>query len=285
MLEIPALPRKIVPYPVVANIDFAEGPIFDEAGNLYFVNYLESGTLGRMTTDGTVSIWVHTGGTVNGLKYDGRGRIVAADHGGKRITRFDVRTRSMEILTADFQGEPYLGVNDVCLDHDGNIYFSDPGNGDLTKFGPVYKIDVDSKFDPVGVRRLADNLPYPNGLAIHPNQRRFFLATSGTNSILAYDITEDGNLTDQELIYQFPDPTVDGIQFDEYERLWIARWKHGSVDVLDVESRKLLRSYPMGGDGVTNMCWMGTSLYVTVAGRHSIERLDVGVRSANIVPK
>ena len=46
-----SLPESITPYPVVANIDFAEGPIFDDAGNLYFVNYLESGTLGRMAPE------------------------------------------------------------------------------------------------------------------------------------------------------------------------------------------------------------------------------------------
>ena len=50
----PPLPEKITPYPVVANIDFAEGPIFDSHGNLYFVNYLRNGTLGKMTPDGTV---------------------------------------------------------------------------------------------------------------------------------------------------------------------------------------------------------------------------------------
>ena len=42
-----SLPESITPYPVVANIDFAEGPIFDDAGNLYFVNYLESGDAGK----------------------------------------------------------------------------------------------------------------------------------------------------------------------------------------------------------------------------------------------
>ena len=55
--------------------------------------------------------------------------------------------------------------------------------------------------------------------------------------------------------------------------------------MLDVDSGDLLASYPMGGDQVTNMCWWGTSLYVTVAGRNSIERLDVGVGPAEIVPK
>ena len=62
-------------HPVVANITFPEGPAFDDRGNLYFVNYLVDGAIGRMTLDGTVSAWVHTGGSAGGLKYDGRGHI------------------------------------------------------------------------------------------------------------------------------------------------------------------------------------------------------------------
>jgi hypothetical protein len=53
--DVPPLPEKVEPYPVVADIAFAEGPIFDRAGNLYFVNYHVLGTLGRRTPDGTVS--------------------------------------------------------------------------------------------------------------------------------------------------------------------------------------------------------------------------------------
>jgi streptogramin lyase len=53
----PPLPDKLTPYPVIANIEFAEGPIFDDHGNLYFVNYMERGTLGRMSPDGMVAVW------------------------------------------------------------------------------------------------------------------------------------------------------------------------------------------------------------------------------------
>lgn len=44
-------PEKFDPYPVVADITFAEGPTFDSNGNLYFVNYVRSGTIGRETQD------------------------------------------------------------------------------------------------------------------------------------------------------------------------------------------------------------------------------------------
>ena len=83
----PALPSRVEPYTVVADIDFAEGPSFDAAGNLYFVNYLRNGTIGRKTPDGTVSVWCETGGQANGLKVDAQGWISAADYGGKRVLR------------------------------------------------------------------------------------------------------------------------------------------------------------------------------------------------------
>ena len=164
----PELPDRLTPYPVVANIDFAEGPIFDDAGYLYFVNYLESGTLGRMAPDGTVEVWVHTGGRVNGLKFDGNGHIVGADYGGRRVTRFDLRTRKMEVLTDEFEGLAYNGPNDVCLDAAGNVYFTDPGDDSVPAPGAVYRIDMGPDNRPARVRRLDGDLRYPNGLAYSP---------------------------------------------------------------------------------------------------------------------
>jgi sugar lactone lactonase YvrE len=69
------------------------------------------------------------------------------------------------------------------------------------------------------------------------------------------------------------------MMFDEYGRLWIARWTNGTVDVVTQEGQ-LLKSYPAGGDRVTNLCWWETALYVTVAGQHSIHRFAVGCRGA-----
>ena len=278
-------PEQVVPYPVVANIAFAEGPIFDKNGYLYFVNYLREGTLGRMAPDGTVEVWVRTGGRANGLKCDGQGNIVAADMDGRRVTRFHPLTRQMQVLTDSFEGEPYLPTNDVCLDLQGNVYFSAPGDGSPDEpVGAVYRIDMDSENQPAGVKRLDDGIYYPNGLAVHPDQRRFFLAETGMNRILGYDLGPDGTALNRRIVHQFPNDTVDGMMFDEHGRLWIARWINGTVDVLDVDTGDLLISYDAGGSGVTNLCWWEESIYVTVAGRHSIHRMDVGVRGARVIP-
>lgn len=280
------LPDKAEPYPVVADIAFAEGPIFDQAGNLYFVNYHALGTLGRRTPDGTVSIWVHTGGQANGLKVDAQGRIIAADYGGKRILRIHPVTRRIEVLTESYEGKPYLGPNDICHDPEGNIYFTDPsGSGVENPIGAVYRITLQPDGAVAGVARIADGLAFPNGLAVSPDGKRLYVAESATNRLLSWDLAPDGTLSNRRVVIELPTPTLDGIMFDEAGRLWIARWTSGTVDVVDVEKGALLRSYPAGGDQVTNLCWWGTDLYVTVAGQHSIHRLEVGVRGAEIIPK
>ena len=284
--QAPTLPDKAEPYPVVADIAFAEGPIFDQQGNLYFVNYHTLGTLGRRTPDGTVSVWVHTGGQANGLKVDRLGNIIVADYGGKRILRVHPITRQIEVLTSEYEGKPYLGTNDVCLDLAGNIYFSDPtGSSKDNPIGSVYRIRMSADNSVAKVTRLADGLAFPNGLAVSPDQKRLYVAESDTNRLLCWDLQPDGSVTGKRTIIQFPTDTLDGIMFDEYGRLWIARWTNKTVDVVDVEKGELLKSYPAGGDQVTNLCWRDTSLYVTVAGQHSIHRMEVGVRGARLIPE
>jgi gluconolactonase len=268
----PPIPEDVTPYPVVANIDFAEGPIFDAKGNLYFVNYIRNGTLGRMKPDGTVSLWCETGGQVNGLKVDSEGYIVGADAGAKRVIRVHPDGKPVEILTDNFEGNPYLSPNDVCLDLAGNIYFSDPSNDTPeAPIGSVYRISKSRK-----ITRLASGLKYPNGLAVTPDQKQLVVAETMTNRILALDFKPDGSLGSAKTLYQFPNSSVDGMMFDEYDRLWVARWLNETVDVITLDGR-LVGSVRAGGTKVTNLCFWGKSVYVTVAGRHSIHRLDVGV--------
>ena len=266
---------KCEPYPVVADIDFAEGPTFDSRGNLYFVNYIRNGTIGRKTPDGCVSVWVEIpGGQANGLNADAQDRIVVADYGGKRLLRFS-QTREMEVLAAGCEGEPFLGLNDVCLDTAGNIYFSDPtGSGRDNAIGAIYRYSTAGLLS-----RLDSGMAFPNGLAVSQHQDRLFVAESGYNRILEYRLSPEGKATDRRVFHQFPNDTVDGIAFDELGRLWVARWTNQTIDVLSA-SGELEASIPGGGDQVTNLAFWGKSLYVTVAGRHSIHRFDVGVGGA-----
>ena len=162
-------------------------------------------------------------------------------------------------------------------------YFTDPGPMALGIRGEVYRVEIGPNGIPGPVTMLDDVLDFPNGIAIHPDGDRLYVAVSRENAIYAYDLHK-GAVSNRRVVFRFDNPTVDGIAFDEHARLWVARFSNGTVDALDVDSGDLLASYPMGGTDVTNLCWWNTSLYVTVRSRHSIERLDLGIRGARIVP-
>jgi len=280
-MPVPDLPDILEPYPVVADIDFAEGPIFDSRGYLYFVNYIQNGTLGRRAPDGTVEVWVHVGGQANGCKVDHDGNIVVADYGGKRILRIDPLTRKIEVVTENFQGKPYLGPNDVCQDLQGNIFFSDPtGSTRANPIGALYRIERFTN----KVTKLDDGLAFPNGLAVSPDQMKFYLAESETNRLLEYRLNEDGTLSDKRVAMEYETETLDGMMFDEYGRLWIARFGSGVVDVVWAEKGDLIRSIPAGGKKPSNLCWWETDLYVTVSDAHCIHRFSVGCRAAQQIP-
>lgn len=263
----PPIPANIVPYPVVADIDFAESPTFDSQGNLYFANYIRNGTIGRKAPDGTVSIWVETGGQANGLKIDAEGHVIAADSKGKRILRISPDGKHIAVLADRYEGQPFLGPNDVALDKAGNIYFSDPtGSTRDEPIGAVYKIEKDGR-----VRRLATGLAFPNGLAVSPDQKRLFVAESKLFRVLSFDLAPDGTLNNKKVVYQITSEP-DGMEFDEYGRLWIAVFGDGTVDVIQ-QNGKLLAKIPAGGTGVTNLCFWEGDAYVSVSGQHGIHRL------------
>jgi sugar lactone lactonase YvrE len=277
----PPLPAKVEPYPVVANITFAEGPAFDSKGNLFFVNYVKNGNIGRMTPDGTVSVWVElpeapqAGGKPRkafpfGMKADADDNLIVTDYGGRRLLRITPK-KDIKILADSFEGKPFNNPNDVCLDRAGNIYFTDPQNEDKASEGAIYRLSKDGK-----LTQLHKGLKYPNGLVVGPDQDKLYVAETWTRSVVVFDLGKDGSLTNQRVLHQFDTPTVDGLSIDEAGRIWVARLNNKSVDVLS-PAGKLLASYPVG-ERVTNMAWSGKSLYVTVAGQHSIVRLDVGLR-------
>jgi gluconolactonase len=284
--DVTPLPDKVEPRLLLRGISFAEGPTFDSQGNLFFVNYKGNGNIGRRTPADEVDLWLKLpdpapgpdGKTLHafpfGLKADSQDRLIAADYGGRRLLRVSA-DKKVETLADSFEGRPFNNPNDVCLDRAGNIYFTDPQGPDKESVGAIYCYSAAGK-----LARLHTGLKYPNGLAVSSDQKCLYVAETWTRSVVAFELANDGTLSKQRLLYQFHSPTVDGLAVDEHGRIWVARLDNKTVDVLS-PTGKVLASYPVGGDRVTNLAWREKSLYVTVAGKvGAIYRLDVNVRGA-----
>jgi len=273
--------------------EFAEGPAFDCDGNLYVVNYRGNGNIGRITTDGTASVFCDLRELVpvedrlpqaNGLKVDREGRLIASDSGAGRLLRIAADGQSAEVLANRCEGKHFNSENDVAMDLEGNIFFSDPGGSDAEHpIGSIYRYDIKT----AEVALLADGLAFPNGLGVTPDQRYLCLSESQRYRILIFDLEADGTVSNQRVLIDFPRKTVgpiiggdhdpDGLIFDKQGRLYVAMWTAGAVNVVDVASGKLLRQYDAGGSQATNLHFHGGYLYTTVAAKEAVFRLKLGV--------
>jgi sugar lactone lactonase YvrE len=110
--------------------------------------------------------------------------------------------------------------NDIVVDGRGNAYvncvnFDFPGG----EYQPGFVLLV----CPDGqVRRVADGLAFPNGMAVSPDNRTLLVAESYAEQITAYDINDDGTLAGRRVWAGTPGDHPDGICIDAEGTVWYA---------------------------------------------------------------
>ncbi len=137
-------------------IAFTEGPAVGPDGTLYFADIIGNRIL-KLAPDGTRSVFREPSHRTNGQTFDGDGRLWHCEGsefgpgGGRRVTRTDLRTGEYAVITDRYEGARYNSPNDICCDHRGRMYFTDPCYGDRsimeTDVEGVYRIDTDGRRD------------------------------------------------------------------------------------------------------------------------------------------
>ncbi len=297
--DLPA-PDRVRAQLYATGFEIAEGPALDRQGNLYVVNYRGNGNIGRIAPDGTAGVFCdlrklapleERTPQANGMKIDSQGRLVVADAGGARLLRVAADGKSVEVLADRCNGKRFQMLNDVALDRKGNIYFTDPGAPDAeSPPGAIYRYDVAT----AKIAQLAAELAYPNGLAVTPDQRHLCVSESAAGRVRIYEIRADGSLGTSRVLITLPtedrgsvrggDFEPDGMIFDRAGRLYVAMWRGGLINVVEVPSGKLLRQYDAGGMNCTNCHFHDGWLYVTVADKEAVFRLNLGVEGFDYHP-
>ena len=288
-----ALPKGLVPEDakakVAANVCFLEGPAWHPSGDLYFSD-ISGNRILKMTAEGAVSVFRADSGRTNGNTFDGQGRLISCEGaefgpgGRRRLVRTDLATGTVEVLTDRFEGRRYNAPNDVCVDHSGRIWFTDPYYWhDLASLEmgceAVYCIEGKE------VRRVLSQpeIGRPNGLAITPDAKTLYVVDSdnragGNRKIWAFDVRPDGTLGGQRVVFDFGRGRGgDGMRLDRQGNLWIAAGVHkvrSAHETLDVTTGiyvvtpdgELLGRIPIPEDVLTNLTFAGPdfkTLYVT----------------------
>lgn len=241
-----------------------EGPTTDEAGNVYAVNFARQGTVGRVTPEGTASVFLTLpeGSIGNGIRFGSAGNMYIADYTGHNILEVDTNSLRVRVLAH----EPTANQpNDLAIAPDGTLYASDPNWADST--GNLWKISKEDGFE-----LLEANMGTTNGIEVSPDGKRLYVNESIQRNIWVYDRQPDGSLTSKRLLYSFADYGLDGMRCDASGNLFVARYGKGTVAVLSPRGR-LIREISLGGKKPTNVTFNPdfSRCYITLADRGRIE--------------
>lgn len=211
---------------------FTEGPAADAHGNLYFTNVPAEKIL---KWDGTsLTTFRENSNQANGLYFEPDGSLLACEGGTKRVTRTNMKTDEIKVLTVSYNGFPLASPNDLCCDTAGRIYFtSRPGVEDPSKgnVNAVYRIDPDGKLTQL---LKSPDIHMPNGIVISPDNQTLYLIEAHPDAdrnrnILAFDLSPDGSLNNRRTLINFyPGRSGDGMCIDSKGNLYVAAGLHAT---------------------------------------------------------
>lgn len=272
---------------------FLEGPAVAQDGSIFFSDIANNRIMRFDGVTKKLSVFREPSGRANGHAFDTNGCLLSCEgnelgdnDGNRRITRTDIITGGVEVLTDAFEGKHYNAPNDITAGRNGRIFFTDPCYGDRSHMElsheSVYRIDPDRS-----VTRLVTqpDIEKPNGLALSPDEKTLYVVDSntapgGNRKIWAFDLSEKGDVGNQRLVFDFAQGRGgDGIEIGLEGNLYIAagvntprggrETDHFSAGIYVVTpSGELENKITVPEDLVTNVAFDGDfkMLYIT-AGR------------------
>lgn len=202
---------------VAGGFRFTEGPVSDAEGNLYFSD-IPAHTIYKFSAEGRLSVHNGESGNSNGLRLDADGRLLACEHGGRRVSATDLETGESETLIAQYQGAQLNSPNDLWIDPDGGLYFTDP------RYGSRDTVEQDGfhvYYLPAGANeaiRVVDDMVMPNGIIGDSESDILYITDNGGGQTYRYRRNEDGTLSDKT---PFAPYGGDGMTLDEQGNLYI----------------------------------------------------------------
>ena len=192
----------------------------------------------------------------NGMALGHNGRLVVCEQGttttAARISALDTGTGHTETIVSGWGALSFNSPNDVVVNRDGTIWFTDPSYGHLQGFksAPVVGDRV-YRYDPHtdSLSWVIDDFDKPNGLAFSPCGSVLYVGDSGANQepgtfdparphhLRAFDVTPGGGLAGGGLFAVVEPGFPDGIKVDAEGRVYSSSFD--GVQVFSPEGHRL----------------------------------------------
>jgi len=254
--------------PVLGDLAFPEGPRW-RGGRLYFSDQHDHRVV-AMTPDGTAETVVEVPKQPSGIGWLPDGRMLVVSMLDRRVLRLD----GGELVEhADISHLAPAPCNDMVTDARGRSYVGNFGfdmyGGAPPRNTNVVAVDADGR-----AWVAADDVRFPNGSVVTPDNGTLIVGESMGAALLAFDIAGDGTLTNRRVWADLRPhgATADGICLDAEGAVWVAcpfservlRIAEGGALLQTVHTGRGTYACALGGDD-------RRTLYVCTAEGHEPE--------------
>lgn len=250
---------------------FTEGPVWMAEGFLIFSD-IPANELKKWTPQG-VSTFRNPSQNANGNTVDLEGRLISAEHSGRRISRTEID--NVVTVVDQFDGKKFNSPNDVIVKSDGTFWFTDPDYGLGQNKREIEGNWVYSHDPKTGkTTALVKDFDKPNGLCFSPDETKLYIADSGRpRHIRVFDV-KGASLSEGKVFCQIDKGGPDGIRADTAGRIYSSAGDgvHIFSPSGDLIGKILVPEAP------ANLCFGGPNfktLYITA--RTGLYKIDLAV--------
>ncbi len=259
---------------VAGGFRFTEGPAAGPDGKIYFSDIPNQRIHVFDPESERTSVFREDSGAANGLMWTPSDALIACEGGNRQVTRQGVDGQ-VRVLADSYADKRLNSPNDLDLDGQGGLYFTDPryGNRDdlEQQVEGVYYLPRGGK-----LVRVIDTLQQPNGIVLSPDGRTLYVADTGAGQIWRYPVTGPGQLGPPSVLTEMGS---DGMTVDERGNIYLTQGRQvcvvspEGVIIQQLEIPEAPSNVTFGGPG-------GSTLFITArTGLYAVPTMTRAARS------
>jgi gluconolactonase len=205
---------------VATGLQFTEGPVWISGGGYLLFSDIPADKIYRWSAADGLSVWRTPSGKSNGLLLDAQGALLVCEHWGRKLSRV-YSPDSAVTICGSFGGKLLNSPNDVALDADGSLWFTDPpygleGREQEQPASYVFHVAANGG-EPVAV---VDDFVRPNGIVFSPDKKVLYISDSQAAVVRSFRV-EGGKLEEIGVFAKISPGGPDGMCVDSEGRLYV----------------------------------------------------------------
>ncbi len=234
---------------LLTGLAFGEAPRWRD-GRLYFSDFYMHEVV-AVTPEGERETIVKVPNQPSGLGWMPDGTMLIVSMTDRKLMKFDGSTLS---VFADLGNLATFHCNDMVVDARGRAYIGNFG-ANLTPGADIVPANL-MRVDPDGSTHLAaSDLIFPNGSVITPDGKTLVVAETFGKRLSAWDIAEDGSLSNRRIWAELGVHYPDGICLDAEGAIWVTDPRN-NVTIRVLEGGEITNTVSTGDNG-SYACMLG----------------------------